>query len=70
MTDEEKRKEVDRILILYTGRTNVHLDVVKNKLAEAGVVIKVKMELPAYGSGSFECWSNEYEATIPLIGGE
>ena len=39
-------KEVDRILTLYTGKTGMHLDVVKRELSEAGVVIKVEDWLP------------------------
>ena len=40
-------EEVDRILTLYTGKTGMHLDVVKRELSEAGVVIKKEGELPS-----------------------
>lgn len=41
-----KQEEIDRILTRYTGRTGIHLDVVKRELSKAGVVIKVDRELP------------------------
>ncbi len=43
-----KQEEVDKILTKYTGKTGSHLDVVKQELAEVGVVIKVDRELPDF----------------------
>ena len=41
-----KREEIDRILTRHTGKTGVHLDVVKRELSKAGVVVKADRDLP------------------------
>lgn len=74
-----KQREVDRILIKYTKRTGADLDVVKQELSEAGVVIRVDKELPtrfliitrspqnAYEQAERDMLTAGYVATIPLI---
>ena len=49
---EPKREGIDKVLILATGKTGMHLDAFKRELAELGVVIKVDRELPVM-TGSF-----------------
>ena len=41
-----KREEIDSILLRAALEMGVHLDVVKGRLSELGVVIKVDRELP------------------------
>ena len=50
------REEIDRILAKYTGRTGMHLDVVKRELSKAGVVIRVERELPDSRKYNFNDW--------------
>lgn len=72
-----KRAEIDKVLILATGKAGADLDKVKQDLSDLGVVIKVERELPPQWVCSkcnqkFEL-SNEglsragYEVVEPLI---
>ena len=40
MTKQEKLREVDKVLILATGKTGAQLDKVKRDLSDLGVVIR------------------------------
>ncbi len=59
-----KREELDKILILATGKTGEHLDKVKQDLSELGVVVRVERghdsdcsthNDPAYPNGECDC---------------
>ncbi len=43
------KEEIDKVLILATGKTGQHLDAFKKELSELGVVIKVDEDMPDSG---------------------
>jgi len=59
-TREEIRGEIDKVLILATGKTGVHLEKVKQDLSDLGVVRKVDRELPEIKPSGMAGWEKAW----------